>query len=543
MSAYEPLSEHLIPALTRQEVAQKVAGLNLASLEAEVGRIYSTRHLQGAGHPVDYLVEAADLTALDQILTPMLAAKYAMGWLASRRYLVVENAHLGLSFSVTAWRHLFATASGGTLVIELVNPLTGPSEALTQLAQLIAEYRDRVLVIFKVPMASRATQAAIRRAMPALLYVAIGFPALTRDGATAYITKQAELDRLTVDERLTAAVAALAFPTGHQALAAVYAKWRGDTLRQRDFPAYSVVGDTQAARAAAPTESDAAAKLAGLIGLSEVKALVNKVVSNFKMAQLRKARKLPVRQASMHMVFTGNPGTAKTTVARLLAQILRDQGVLRVGDLIEVGSADVVSQFVSATAPQVKDLFQRAAGSVLFIDEAYATVTEHGYGQEAIDTIVQEMENHRDDVVVIFAGYPAEMATFLDANPGLRSRVAYQIPFPDYAIEELVAIARLQLESLGLRLSDDAPKRLAAALTAIKTQDPKNFGNGRTVRNVLEKAVLNQGLRLDAAGGVPTNAALTELTGADFGDPAARRAQQPFEPARRIGFSAMLQAQ
>ena len=145
------------------------------------------------------------------------------------------------------------------------------------------------------------------------------------------------------------------------------------------------------------------------------------------------------------MVFTGNPGTAKTTVARLFAEIMKDEAILSTGKFVEVGRADLVGQHVGHTAPLVKKKFRDAQGGVLFIDEAYSLCDsyENGFGDEAINTIVQEMENHRDDVIVIFAGYPEPMKQFLDRNPGMQSRIAFQIEFEDYTTEELCAITKL----------------------------------------------------------------------------------------------------
>jgi SpoVK/Ycf46/Vps4 family AAA+-type ATPase len=165
----------------------------------------------------------------------------------------------------------------------------------------------------------------------------------------------------------------------------------------------------------------------------------------------------------MHMVFTGNPGTAKTTVARLFARIMRENGLLSRGHLVEVGRSDLVGKYVGWTAPAVQKKFKEASGGVLFIDEEYSLATENAgsFGEEAINTIVQEMENRRDELVVIFAGYPDEMEKFLQSNPGLRSRIAFHVPFADYGTEELCQIAKYQASKLELRLTDDAVEKVS----------------------------------------------------------------------------------
>jgi SpoVK/Ycf46/Vps4 family AAA+-type ATPase len=198
----------------------------------------------------------------------------------------------------------------------------------------------------------------------------------------------------------------------------------------------------------------------------------------------------------MHMIFTGNPGTAKTTVARLFARIMRENGLLSKGHLVEVGRGDLVGKYVGWTAPTVQAKFKAAKGGVLFIDEAYSLVDDRdgSYGDEAINTIVQEMENHREDVVVIFAGYPDKMESFLQKNPGLRSRIAFHVPFADYSTEELCEIARHIGRAKGMNIDDGAIGKLKILFDTARLQG--DFGNGRYVRNVFEQAKMNQASRL-----------------------------------------------
>ena len=199
---------------------------------------------------------------------------------------------------------------------------------------------------------------------------------------------------------------------------------------------------------------------------------------------------------AMHMIFTGNPGTAKTTVARLFARIMKENNLLSKGNLIEVGRGDLVGKYVGWTAPTIQKKFKEAQGSVLFIDEAYSLVDDRdgSFGDEAINTIVQEMENHRNDVVVIFAGYPDKMESFLQKNPGLRSRIAYHVPFSDYDTESLCEIAKLIAKQKGLKFTKEAFEKLYGLFDAARTGS--DFGNGRFVRNVIEKAKMAQATRL-----------------------------------------------
>ena len=202
----------------------------------------------------------------------------------------------------------------------------------------------------------------------------------------------------------------------------------------------------------------------------------------------------------MNMLFAGNPGTAKTIAARITAGILHEIGLLPCAEMIEAGRADLVARYEGQTADKVREIFARARGKVLFIDEAYALVenVRGEYGDEAINTIVQEMENHREDTVVIFAGYPDEMEKFFLRNPGLRSRVPFTVHFSDYSAEELLQITELETKKRGFALNPDARDKVMQLCRAAAA-DP-DAGNGRFSRNLAENAVMNYALRVCGDG-------------------------------------------
>lgn len=237
-------------------------------------------------------------------------------------------------------------------------------------------------------------------------------------------------------------------------------------------------------------------ELQELIGLSEAKKIIGQASAYAKMQLLCKERGIPHKPISLHMLFTGNPGTAKTTVARLTAKILKESGFLSKGDLIEVGRCDLVGKYLGWTAKQVQEKFKEAEGSVLFIDEAYALVDDRAgsYGDEAINTIVQEMENHRNDMVVIFAGYRKPMEHFLECNEGLNSRIAFRVNFPNYSEEELMQILRKIVRENGREISIEAAQ--AARELICRDMSQPGFGNGRYVRRLVERAMLSQASRL-----------------------------------------------
>lgn len=259
-------------------------------------------------------------------------------------------------------------------------------------------------------------------------------------------------------------------------------------------------------------------ELQKMIGLSEIKKVIDFIINNAKIQKIRSDKGIDNLGTSLHMVYTGNPGSAKTTVARLLAQILAKERIIDRADIVECGRADLVGKYVGWTAKTVKAKFKEAMGGVLFIDEAYSLVEhwEGSYGDEAINTIVQEMENHREDVIVIFAGYPEKMKDFLDRNEGLRSRISFHLDFPDYKSDELVQILKLMADQRGLILAPGVTDKCKEIFDdAVKQKD---FGNGRFARNILEQAVMSQADRLakEYKGKKISRTTLVRLKSEDF---------------------------
>ena len=260
------------------------------------------------------------------------------------------------------------------------------------------------------------------------------------------------------------------------------------------------------------------AELDGLVGLAPVKAEVKLVTNLLRIEKLRTERGLKVVEHSRHLVFTGNPGTGKTTVARLLAQIYRTLGVVEKGQLVETDRSGLVAGYIGQTSIKVKEVFTRALGGVLLIDEAHALARgqDRDFGHEAIDMIVKLMEDHRDDVVLIVAGYPDEMATFLDANPGLRSRFPKTIYFDDYSNDELLKIFD-GMAAKSHYTATDAAKAKVLEYVAARPRD-RGFGNARLVRNLFEAAVSAQATRVVELGDV-TDQVLVTLEAEDIPTP------------------------
>jgi probable Rubsico expression protein CbbX len=234
-----------------------------------------------------------------------------------------------------------------------------------------------------------------------------------------------------------------------------------------------------------------------LIGLAPVKSRIRDIAALLLIDKLRSQIGLTAGAPSLHMSFTGNPGTGKTTVALRMAQILHRLGYVRKGHLTAVTRDDLVGQYIGHTAPKTREVLKRAMGGVLFIDEAYYLYrpeNERDYGQEAIEILLQVMENQREDLVVILAGYKDRMDTFFRSNPGMSSRVAHHIDFPDYTPAELLAIAHLMLERMQYQVSPQGAAALREYIDRRKTQP--HFANARSVRNALDRARLRQASRL-----------------------------------------------
>ena len=254
-----------------------------------------------------------------------------------------------------------------------------------------------------------------------------------------------------------------------------------------------------------------------LIGLTPIKTRIREIAALLLVARVREQRGLTTERPTLHMSFTGRPGTGKTTVAMRMAKILHQLGFVRKGHLVVATRDDLVGQYVGHTAPKTKEVIKRAMGGVLFIDEAYYLYrpeNERDYGQEAIEMLLQVMENQREDLVVILAGYKDRMDTFFHSNPGFHSRVAHHLDFPDYALDELMAIAGLMLEQQHYAL-DDASRQAFREYLELRMPQP-HFANARSVRNALDRAKLRQANRLLRLGGQVPESELTRLDAADI---------------------------
>ena len=469
-------------------------GLYDKDLLSELERIVQPRAQEGAkGHPVHYILRVSS----KKICSDLVSVLFKNGRLRSARYSIID----GNEDFKKNYASYYGIAKDCTVVVD-VNKLAEQSDNYStsnilskSLFDLIKMQSRDVLTVFLIPPELDKIAQQVKNSLPELTFVEINERPVSNGDAKKVLRAYCRKDSLKADNDLLKMIAK---DTSYNAknLRKIYDTWYANALKTKVYPQYAgFKKNIEIAKDKTP-QGSAYEKLTEMIGLEKVKQVIDQAVTYSKMQKLLADRGMPNARRAMHMVFTGNPGTAKTTVARLFAQILKDNEVLSVGDLIECGRSDLVGRFVGWTAVQVKEMFKKAKGSVLFIDEAYSLVDEKNgsFGDEAINTIVQEMENCREDMVVIFAGYPTEMNEFISRNPGLRSRISFYVDFDNYSPDELFDITKLIAKNNGYKLADDAYETLAPIFeNAFGTED---FGNGRFARNLVEQAQLAQSVRL-----------------------------------------------
>ncbi|MBQ4066010.1 MAG: AAA family ATPase [Clostridia bacterium] len=464
------------------------------TLTPELERIYMGKKKANVkGHPVHYVLEAGDRDIQKSIYRTLLEALYANGRIESRRYCIVEH---DSAVDDRIYGSLYRICENGALVINVDldkedrDPFndTSDKQPLKALLETASKYKNRVLTVICLSCFDKREAEDFLSMAGDIPFVRLYENKVSRHKAEAYLKSKAAECGLRADKTLLSSFGdEKDGPTVTQ-LNSAFDGWYDKKLRSSVYPQYKTAVAVKEEKPAETKKESAHARLQRLIGLKTAKKTIDKVLNFYKAQKIFESKGISQERPSMHMVFTGNPGTAKTTVARLFAEIMKENGLLPSGEIHEVGRSDLVGRFVGHTAPLVKQAFQKAKGGVLFIDEAYSLVDgkEGLFGDEAINTIVQEMENHRDDTIVIFAGYPDKMERFLSKNPGLRSRVAFHIPFEDYSANELCEIALLIAEENGLCLSKEAGDELMPIFESARRSD--DFGNGRFARNIIEKA-------------------------------------------------------
>lgn len=472
------------------------------SMNPEIDRIFqgSVVEIQN-GHPVHYMVMADEIETQYRMCKILINALYTNKRVINKRYSTIDFSS-NTRFSPKEYKELYQINSGGTVVVnfhisddEEDDQASASREVIETLCRTAKKYRKEVLTIFVLPRECTCIKKIYFEYLSNMSIVELSENSVSGSEARKCLEKMALENGVKCNDSLFEKIEEEKTYYGVE-LKNIFDIWYDIKLKTQIYPQYNYISTINREHLKDKPKGNAYDKLMKMIGLDEAKKVINQAVKYHKAQRVFVEKGMKAEKPSMHMVFTGNPGTAKTTVARLFAQIMRENELLSRGHIVEVGRSDLVGKYVGWTAPTIKRKFVEAKGGVLFIDEAYSLVDDRSgsYGDEAINMIVQEMENHREDVVVIFAGYPEEMEQFLQKNPGLKSRIAFHVPFADYDTDDLCGIAQLIAKDKGIVLSEGATKRLREDFE--RARGSEDFGNGRYVRNVLEKAKMAQAARL-----------------------------------------------
>ncbi len=475
------------------------------SLESEIERIYYGKPLKKVkGHPVHYIIQCNNHETINSISQILLSALYINCRIQNRRYAFIDLDSKDERFNFESYKAIYKSCEGGAVTIKyklsdynnLSNYANPDVNIIEKVCEVALEYRHSVLTLIFIEDDYHKLRDLFLENLDTISIIELKESIMFEDKAKVYLKNLAKSANITPNKKLFHNINNTNKGFNSTDLRDIFNNWYDNKLKTSIYPQYREVAIKQSEIINSKPKGYAYSKLNSMIGLSEAKATINKALNFYKMQKIYKSNGIIMKSPSMHMIFSGNPGTAKTTVARLFAKIMKDNGLLSKGDLYEVSRSDLVGKYVGWTAKLVKEKFKDAIGSVLFIDEAYSLVDnkEGMYGDEAINTIVQEMENNRDNIIVIFAGYPDKMEQFISRNPGLRSRIAFYVPFNDYCANELIDIAQLIASEKSLHISKDAIPKIHSIFDSIsKIPD---FGNGRFVRNLMENAIMEQSSRI-----------------------------------------------
>ena len=493
-----------------KEIPSKDALLSLSgkyfmseTLVPEIERIYAgKKNKRATGHPVHYILECDDVDTRREVYKLILNALYTNCRLDSKRYAFLDF-RPGESYSKMAYETLYKVCRGGAIVVRYLaeddsesdDSVSGERDTIENICEMAKRYRNEVLTVLCLPRECKKVKASFYENFGSMSFIEIREDFIKSEDAASFLMSLAKENHISADKKLYSKIESDKTYLATE-LKDNFAEWYDDKLKRSVYPQYKDIAVARKEVVKAKPQGSAYDELSEMIGLSEAKQVIKKALNYYKMQKLYEEKGVKRDNPAMHMIFSGNPGTAKTTVARLFARIMRENGLLSKGHLVEVGRGDLVGRYVGWTAQTVQNKFKEATGGVLFIDEAYSLVDDRdgSYGDEAINTIVQEMENHRADVVVIFAGYPDKMEGFLAKNPGLRSRIAFHVSFADYNSEELCQIADMISRKNGMKIDKNALDKLAKAFDIAKANE--DFGNGRYVRNIFEQAKMNQASRI-----------------------------------------------
>ena len=505
----------------------------------ELQRIFAgSGHESALGHPVHYIIETDDESTRRIMQIYLLRSLYTQMRIRSGRFSCIE-VETSRTLNDGTYELWYKASFGGSVVVKVLmedseetDYATELNEQIQLICKMLKKYRNQVLTIICLPRECQRLKELFYEELSNVSIVELKEKFVKEKEAERFLENLAEEKQISADAKLANKIQE---GKGYLVpeLRGIFDSWYDQKLKTEIYPQYQDVLTIKAEEIKAMPKGTAYERLQKMVGITQIKAVIEKALNYNKLQKIYREKGIKTGRSVMHMVFTGNPGTAKTTVARLLAQIMQDNGLLSRGHLVEVGRSDLVGKYVGWTAKCVKEKFKEAKGGVLFIDEAYSLLDDRAgsYGDEAINTIVQEMENHREELVVIFAGYPEKMEEFIQKNPGLRSRIAFHVSFPDYNELELCQIAQLMGKEKGIEFTQEAMGKLRTVFRYMGKKD--DFGNGRYVRSMLEQAQMNQAERLLKKDiSTITDTELFTITAEDIEIPLMER-----EERRVIGFA------
>lgn len=500
--------------------------LGSKSLYEEIDRIYSKENKKMYfGHPVHYLISAGDWGAAQDLYELLIRALSANNRLLSNRVMLIKDISKR-AYSDDRYKQVIKAADAGVVIIELksedaMGRFATDFHEFTKLTGSLMEQqkKDTLFIFVEITGKSIKDNDALNNILTKADIIQIHEGSGTFAQAKKYLLEHARKVDFQVDD-ISDAVGFLPEAESYSVtdIFKAYNAWYGSGLKNHVYKAYKEQKTFKVE--VTKVESKPYEELQNMIGLNEVKSVVDQVIATSKVLRVRERMGLKAEGSSLHMMFSGNPGTAKTTVARLLTKILKEKDAIASGRFVECGRQDLVGKYVGWTAKIVEQKFKEAVGGVLFIDEAYSLVDDSNtFGAEAINSITQMMENHRDDVIVIFAGYPDKMQEFLEQNEGLKSRIAFHLDFQDYSPGELTEILNLMVGKREYTIEKDALSFCREIFEAAVREE--NFGNGRFVRNVLEQAILKQSNRIitDSVGKELSKKEMCCLKKEDFSKP------------------------
>lgn len=506
--------EHIV---TSEDTKYEENTMYTAAMQNEITRIKSNKNKVFLGHPVHYLIKAHSnrtTRGIHNKLTALLVENHRLmsSKVVSLEFERPENPNFETGM---------ALASGGSMLIDLIDQdlsrLGGHhlNALMTELVQFMHDNEHKVLFSIRYDNEEGRVINAFLEKAAGFTFVRIHPELMTYNQAVQMLTSEAQ--RYQLDPALfTGLIDKEQVLFTENEVMNLFSKQQAILLHDTFFPEYANITVHQV-KALADSKGKAHKELMSLIGLTKVKELINKLIAQQKAYPVLAELGIAPQNFSRHMVFTGDPGTAKTTVARLYGKIMKDNGLLKSGHFIEAGRADLVAEYVGQTAVKVSEIFKRARGGVLFLDEIYSLVDDRrgSFGDEALATIVQLTENYRDELIVIFAGYSDKMKDFLNVNPGLASRINFNVHFDNYTVEELVEISKHIALNQGYKLSSSVQQHIS--ILAKSSMNKPNFGNGRYIRNVVEEAIMNHVSELFGEGKeIPSKEDILTLEVSDF---------------------------